>query len=201
MILPLAPENRQQRIRRLVRRRVGVSDELAGARYQAAAELERAAEAAVEAGVFFAAMYEELFEEVPVSASLTVSVTPTGVSTGQPVDFHLPGQEGQAGEGRQQDRSQVAQLMAERLEQDPTDHDELSVTEIPLGPAVRCRSRARADLFGSDGQELRPATVQYFVPLAASDHMLVMSFSTPILPLADRFAGLFDAMARTARVD
>jgi hypothetical protein len=43
--------------------------------------------------------------------------------------------------------------------------------------------------------------VQYLVPLVGGDHMLAMSFSTPILPLADRFAGLFDAMARTARID
>jgi hypothetical protein len=214
MILPLAPEGRHQKIRRLVRRRVGTSDELAGARYQAALELERAAEAAVDAGVFFAATYDELFEDVPVSASLTVSVTPTGLSTGSPDRSNLPpgdvsgdaprGQEGQEGQDQpegERDRSQLAQLMVERLEKDRTDHHELSVREIPLGPAVRCRSHARAELYGSDGRELRPATLQYLVPLASSDHMLVMSFSTPILPLADRFAELFDAMARTARID
>jgi hypothetical protein len=214
MILPLAPEGRHQKIRRLVRRRVGTSDELAGARYQAAMELERAAEAAVEAGVFFAASYDELFEDVPVSASLTVSVTPTGLSTGRPNGSNLPpgdvsgdASRGQEGQDEQEqpdgarDRSQLVQLMVERLAKDRTEHDELSVTEIPLGPTVRCRSHAHADLFGSDGRELRPATVQYLVPLTTSDHMLVMSFSTPILPLADRFTELFDAMARTARID
>jgi hypothetical protein len=267
MILPLAPEGRQQRIRRLVRRRVGTSDELAAARYAAATELERAAEAAVKAGVFFAATYDELFGDVPVSASLTVSVNPIGLppshrrrtdesrpdaaaghtffeperlpsnqsgsknelpgpdghedgsdgaadaqSDRPGSDGPLPGSDGHEGcsdgaadaqgEGSVSDGlAGVAQRMAERLEGERSGHDELGVVELPLGSAVRCRTRVHCDLWGSDGKELRPATVQYLVPLVGGDHMLVMSFSTPILPLADRFAELFDAMSRTARID
>lgn len=45
------------------------------------------------------------------------------------------------------------------------------------------------------GPRWRP--VQYFVPVPGVPSLLVLSFSTPNLPLAEVFVELFDAMAQT----
>lgn len=51
------------------------------------------------------------------------------------------------------------------------------------------------------GNTLSTTTVTYHVPIPASDHWLMLVFSTPLEPLAPKMVELFDAVAETLHWD
>ncbi len=68
------------------------------------------------------------------------------------------------------------------------DGAEITIAELPAGRAVRVR---RFD---------PPVTsLDLHVPVPGSSAWLLLSFSTPLAPLADALVGMFDAVAGTLR--
>jgi hypothetical protein len=60
------------------------------------------------------------------------------------------------------------------------------------------RRRVGTGIHDQEGREAPAENVQFFVPLPEVDTLLALVFSTPILPLADAYAEVFDAMAMSA---
>lgn len=139
-------------------------------------EMLAAANALAEAhGAVFASVLSQVVEGEPVSASLFVAVR------------HEPG-------GGTRDVEALARRLRRQPRSTPVPHD-LGVVTLPAGQAVRTRGRTSARPVGPSGPTVEVDTVQYFLPLPDGDGLLVLTFSTPNLPLADAFAELFDAMA------
>lgn len=68
------------------------------------------------------------------------------------------------------------------------DGRDVTLTELPAGPAVRVR------------WEDPPVTsLDVYVPVPGSGAYLMLSFSTPLAPLASALVGMFDAIAGTLR--
>jgi hypothetical protein len=76
-------------------------------------------------------------------------------------------------------------------------------TEIAGGPAIRHRCEVRPpDGSLPDDQEpvsTRVTMVDFFLPLPGRPGLLVLSFSTPVEPLAEALVMLFDAIAESLR--
>ncbi|MFD3821823.1 hypothetical protein [Streptomyces sp. NPDC058625] len=71
------------------------------------------------------------------------------------------------------------------------------VTLTAAGRAVREFRAESASPSTQLGNELPTTTVKYYVPVPATDEWLILSFSTPLDPLAHQMTGLFDAVANT----
>ncbi|MFF1698279.1 hypothetical protein ACFVXC_32440 [Streptomyces sp. NPDC058257] len=78
---------------------------------------------------------------------------------------------------------------------------ELSVVEVvdleAVGKAVRRRCREAPDPEHQLGNELPTTTLSYYVSIPATTSWLLMNFSTPMDPLADKMVELFDVVAGT----
>ncbi|MFC8001920.1 hypothetical protein ACFUCH_02445 [Streptomyces olivaceus] len=92
-----------------------------------------------------------------------------------------------------------AEELAEHLAgQNFGESGEVGVVELPAaGKAVRRRHREEADPDTQMGNTLPTTTVTYYVPVPASMRWLMLNFSTPVDPLADRMVQLFDTVAGT----
>lgn len=131
---------------------------------------------AVSHGAVFASMLSREVEGEPVSATLLVALR------------REPGYAAAAG----------ADALARRLRRTPSSGPRaVDVVELAAGPSVRTRGRTPARPAGPSGPTIEVDTVQWFVPVPEGDALLVLTFSTPNLALADVFAELFDAMAAT----
>jgi hypothetical protein len=73
------------------------------------------------------------------------------------------------------------------------------IVELPAGPAVRLRRQTDSGLAGATGQTVPAAETQYFLPIPATDRMLVLTFATPNLGFRTEFEELFDRIAETLR--
>ncbi|MFZ5851409.1 MAG: hypothetical protein ACOYY2_08450 [Actinomycetota bacterium] len=73
------------------------------------------------------------------------------------------------------------------------------VVALPTGPAVRHRHRGAPAPGGHPVQVLESEVVQYHLPLPGGDRWLMLTFSTPCLPVAEALVELFDAIAGTVR--
>ncbi|MFJ4975685.1 hypothetical protein ACIP6X_10145 [Streptomyces coeruleorubidus] len=65
------------------------------------------------------------------------------------------------------------------------------------GGAVREFRSEAADPQTQLGNKLPTTTVKFYVPVPATEEWLILSFSTPLDPLARQMVGLFDAVADT----
>ncbi|MEC4016489.1 hypothetical protein [Streptomyces sp. H27-D2] len=75
---------------------------------------------------------------------------------------------------------------------------DVRVVELPVaGRAVRERRKEAPSPDTQMGNTLPTTTVTFHVPIPASSAWLMMAFSTPIEPLADRMEELFDTVAET----
>ncbi|MFG2678239.1 hypothetical protein [Streptomyces sp. NPDC048392] len=72
---------------------------------------------------------------------------------------------------------------------------EIGVAELAAGTAVRIRRRTRQP--GENGPDGNHASVsvEYHLPVPGTTAYLLLAFSTPLEPIADAMAGLFDAIA------
>lgn len=78
------------------------------------------------------------------------------------------------------------------------DDAELGLVELEMGgSAVRHRERKSPDPRAQMGNTLPTTTLTYYVRVPASKRWLLLDFSTPVDPLADRMVELFDAVAGT----
>ncbi|MFI9603122.1 hypothetical protein ACIHCX_25305 [Streptomyces sp. NPDC052043] len=72
----------------------------------------------------------------------------------------------------------------------------VSIEELSSGPAVRVRRLTPQD---RDEEGTEPPhnslSVEYHLPVPATTAFLLLTFSTPLEPIADAMAGLFDAIA------
>lgn len=93
-----------------------------------------------------------------------------------------------------------AQALAEALAADG--EATVSVEELPSGEAVRVRrltgtgtGRPEPDTGGGPDEPHRSVLVEYHVPVPGTTAFLLLTFSTPLEPIADAMAELFDAVA------
>ncbi|HEY5834536.1 hypothetical protein [Streptomyces sp.] len=76
---------------------------------------------------------------------------------------------------------------------------EISVEELPTGRAVRVRTRSVPAPDDPSGNTLPVTSVDYRLPVPGTEAYLLLSFSTPLDPVADAMADLFDAVALSFR--
>lgn len=75
---------------------------------------------------------------------------------------------------------------------------ELGVVEMEMaGSTVRHRHREAPDPQAQMGNTLPTTNLTYYVQVPASKRWLLLNFSTPVDPLADRMVQLFDTVAGT----
>jgi hypothetical protein len=181
-VLDLDPATRDRSIERRIRAAVGTADSLAQFRRSAVRLYRTMLRDATDAGAFLAATLSQQVGGRPLSASLLafLGMLPIG-------EDELP----------LSIEDMVAALSqpttGETLQEEP------AIVELPIGRSVRTRVRGGSGMSGSDGREALVDLVRFFVPVPEWGLMLVMAFSTPILPASDAFADLFDQLALTAR--
>ncbi len=76
---------------------------------------------------------------------------------------------------------------------------EVELMTLPAGRAARLVRRERSKQSRKLGSEFEDTVVEYFVPVPDRDEVLMLTFSTPLEPIADAMVGLFDAVAGTLR--
>lgn len=175
-VLDLDPATRDRYAERVARQIVGSGDRWALYRRWAVKSYRQMAGEASEAGAFFAASYAEKVAGYVVAATLMVFV---GMSPVEQPDELGPALD-DVGKG---------EVLV----------DPARPVELRVGPAVRSRVRVAAGVPDSGGRTLPVDVTRFFVPVPASDRLMVMAFSTPILPVADALAELFDQVAMTVR--
>lgn len=177
VVLDLDPDTNRHSTRRLIERsEPNTVASLSPTGIGLARLLEQAADQARSRGAVLASVYARSFEDQAVSASFTAAVTKAATGSGAGAD---------------------AALVAACLERDPGGRDtitETAVVTLPAGDAARVRRSVVVDVAG---HSLTTTVVQYFVPVPGCALMIVLTFSTPVLPLADAFVALFDAVAET----
>lgn len=75
---------------------------------------------------------------------------------------------------------------------------ELDQVTLPVGDAVRV---VRRDEGGPPEAERKTLSVQHFVPVPREPAMAVVTFTSPVTELSDRFVALFDRLTATLRFD
>jgi hypothetical protein len=166
------PDARRRSVEALVKRQFAALDDQLLLRRSASDEIAAAAEAAAANSGLEMYMSTELIGGVPLGISLVVTWIPAAETTGG-----LPALAAQFGENG----------------------DETTVLELPVGRVVRRRRTARppeADRLGAVDDSV---LVDFLVPSPADDGFILLSFSTPLLPLAEPLAELFEAVASTAQ--
>ncbi|MGY1500402.1 hypothetical protein ACW4TU_28115 [Streptomyces sp. QTS52] len=77
---------------------------------------------------------------------------------------------------------------------------EVELVTLPAaGRAARLVRRERSKQSRKLGSEFEDTVVEYFVPVPDREEVLMLTFSTPLEPIADAMVGLFDAVAGTLR--
>ncbi|MGH3773333.1 MAG: hypothetical protein ACRDRW_18380 [Pseudonocardiaceae bacterium] len=150
-------------------------DRVAALRRELDGELTRQVERAVVSGAVEMYLSVDLMRGLPVAASCLVTVVPAGAATALPA-------------------AELAALLGERP------GDEVGVLEVAGAPAARVRRRepvTEAD--GLSTGELAVTRLQVYVPVPNTAEMVLLSFSTPMDPIADAMVALFDAIAGSLR--
>ena len=180
--LELDPVLRRTRHARLVRRRLGREPEWARLREEVLAELESVAARAEAQGAVFASMFSEVMEGHSVAATLFAFLRPAAV--GDDVRATL------------EESASALLAAASAGEEGDRPPSEVSVVDLPAGPALRHRRRVDARAFD---RTVECDNVSYVLPVPRVHRTLFLEFSTPTLAVADAMVGIFDAMATTVR--
>jgi hypothetical protein len=180
--LDLDPRTRNQSIAQLVDSRLGGDPSLSRHRDELVRLLRRVAREAAEHNAVFASMLSEFVEGQPMAAGVNVTVAPITVDRGGTA-VNDP------------EAVQAALSVASRDRAADGEQREVGIVELAAGRAVRVSGLRTTQLPGGGHQSLMTSEVQYFLPVPQTNLMSVITFSTPTVALADRFAELFDAMA------
>ncbi|MFF5491944.1 hypothetical protein [Streptomyces aquilus] len=168
--VPLQPRDRREAsVAALIRRQFAGVDDQPVLRRKAEEQLRDTAEAGVEQGGVV--LYLSFLEVggIPLSASLLVSRLHRKFDT-------LDAVAALAGSG------------------------EAGLTKLPaVGRAARLVRREQSRQSRKLGSEFQDTVVEYFVPVPGRDEVLMLTFSTPLEPIADAMVELFDAIAGTLR--
>lgn len=170
-------ERRRQSVKALLDRRLASlpRDRVATLRRELDGELTRLVERAVANDAVEMYLNVDLMRGLPVAASCLVTVVPVGLGTALPA-------------------TEVASLMGDRP------GDEVGVLEVAGTLAARVRRREPVtDTDGLSTGELAVTRLQVYVPVPNTTEMLLLSFSTPMDPIADAMVTLFDAIAGSLR--
>ncbi|MFE7974659.1 hypothetical protein [Streptomyces shenzhenensis] len=175
--LPLDPNDRDRGIAVLTERMFRGVDNAPHLKQQFMRDLQRKAKDAYNVGGTELYLSTMTVGPVPLSSSLLISV---------PEPDEWP-------------HTSDAEELAEHLAgQDLREDGELGVAELAAaGKAVRHRYREAADPAAQMGNTLPTTTVAYYVPIPTTMRWLILNFSTPVDPLADRMVELFDTVADT----
>ncbi|MFF4112005.1 hypothetical protein [Streptomyces sp. NPDC001714] len=177
------PERWTHRIDKLVKR--GLRRTQATPQLEAAlAERMRAqAEAAHANGGVEMYVVNQVLGQVPVSAGLVVTVL-------RPSPGTEPG-----------DLGDIARSLALRADSGDPGVDDVTLVDLPAGPAVRHRYLRRPAADDPDGNKLAVAHLDVYLAVPQSGQRLLLSFSTPtappLEPLVEALVTLFDSVART----
>jgi len=148
-------------------------DRVAALRRELEAELIRLVERAVAHDAVEMYLNVDLIHGLPVAASCLVTVVPTGRATALPA-------------------AELAGMMGDQPD------DEVGVLEVAGAPAARVRRREPVDeADGFSTGDLPVTRLQVYVPVPNTTEMLLLSFSTPMDPIADAMVTLFDAIAES----
>jgi hypothetical protein len=180
--LDLDPKTSARSIAWLVEERAGRNGKQVPTRWQLTAMLEKATADARSHGAIFASVFSDVIEHRPVAALLIISLANDhAVVAG-------------AGETR-------AQAIAGVLGRPggPADGAEIRVVELPAGWAVRSRYRAAVDPEGLEGYPVEVENLQYFTLIPSTTNLLLLSFATPNVGVADAMVELFDGVAESMR--
>ncbi|MEV7977457.1 hypothetical protein [Streptomyces sp. NPDC086519] len=175
-----SPERWTHRIDKLVKR--GLRRTQATPQLEAAlADRMRAqAEAAQANGGVEMYVVNQVLGQVPVSAGLVVTVLRPSPGT-------------EAG-----DLGDIARSLALRAE---ARADDVTLVDLPAGPAVRHRYLRRPAADDPDGNKLAVAHLDVYLAVPHSGQRVLLSFSTPtappLEPLVEALVTLFDSVART----
>ncbi|MEV5955609.1 hypothetical protein AB0M11_17865 [Streptomyces sp. NPDC051987] len=178
-----SPERWTHRIDKLVKR--GLRRTQATPQLEAAlAERMRAqAEAARANGGVEMYVVNQVLGQVPVSAGLVVTVL-------RPSPGTEPG-----------DLGDIARSLALRADTKDAGIDDVTLVDLPAGPAVRHRYLRRPAADDPDGNKLAVAHLDVYLAVPQSGQRLLLSFSTPtappLEPLVEALVTLFDSVART----
>lgn len=163
------PEGVGGQVKRLVQRLVGSADLQASLRRELVQHLQEAGEEAARRGGVDLYLAAGGPSGGVLAASLLVTVTPQDVGA-----------------------EHAARLLQAAVGEDA---DSATVVELAGGPAVRVvRHEQGADLLLQDRPSL---VVQYTVPLPTE--VVLLSFATPLLALAEPLTAVFDAVAGSVR--
>ncbi|MFJ3139075.1 hypothetical protein ACIRG8_23500 [Streptomyces sp. NPDC102359] len=171
----LDPEQRDMSVDALVERRFRGIDNAPHLKEEMRADLRRRAAEAYEGGGI--ELYLSFQEAGPltVPASLLVSLAP------------LRGPEPPAPQD-------LARAFARDIGPDD-DGTQVSVEDLAAGTVVRVRSATRPTERERQDGHRASVSVEYHVPVPGTAQYLLLTFSTPLEPVADAMAGLFDAIA------
>ncbi|MGH4032436.1 hypothetical protein ACQB60_26250 [Actinomycetota bacterium Odt1-20B] len=177
--LALDPDDRDRSIIALAERQFRGVDNAPRAKEQFMRELQRKARESYQAGGMELYLSTLTVGPIPLASSLLISMPPPGT---WPEDLdvaalaeHVTVLDGRNGSG-----------------------SEIGVVELEAaGEAVRQRTREEPDPERQLGNTLPTTKLAYYVPIPATTSWLLMNFSTPIDPLADKMVELFDVVAGT----
>lgn len=173
--LALEPEDRDASVLALAEQQFHGIDNAPHLKRELMRELQRQAREAYAAGGTELYLSTLVVGPGPLSSSLLISVPPPG---------EWPGISGTA-------------ALSRYLEALPGRQEVGLVHLEAAGRAVRTRRRRDPDPARQLGNTLPTTSLSYYVPIPLTEKWLVLDFSTPIDPLADRMVELFDTVAGT----
>ncbi|MBV9025370.1 MAG: hypothetical protein JO362_16610 [Streptomycetaceae bacterium] len=170
--IDLSPERRERSVDALVKRQFNGVDDAPHLKRQARDELLGRAIKAYDNGGL--ELYLSLQQAGPMTipASLLITFVPPQHPEGVPPEALMKYLTGNGPAGRH-----------------------ITVEELQSGHAVRVRARTVPAADDPTGNTLPTTSVDYHLPIPHSSAYLLLSFSTPLDPIADAMAGLFDAIA------
>jgi hypothetical protein len=178
----LDPDRRRKSVNALVERQFAGTDDLPHLKKEARSELLARARKAYKNGGVELYLSLQKAGRLTVPASLLITLVPPQTAQGLPLD-----------------------ALAKHLAANGPLEQEISLEELPAGNS--CRVRVRRALEEPEGEpqlgepgELSSApttSVDHYIEIPGSRALLLLSFSTPLDPIADAMAELFDAVAHS----
>ncbi|WP_437071070.1 hypothetical protein [Streptomyces sp. enrichment culture] len=171
----LDPRHRERSVKALVNKRFSGADDAPNLRRQLQQELLHQATKAYEEGGIELYISLQRAGALTIPASLLITLVPA-----RNAESALPS----------------PQALADELQGTESDGRSVSVVELAAGTAVRVRvdpveGRTQATI----GDALPSVTVTYQLRVPGSEAHLLLSFSTPLVKIADAMVELFDAVA------
>ncbi|MGC9409573.1 hypothetical protein [Streptomyces sp. DZ1-3] len=175
----LTPDMRNRSVDALVERQFNGIDNAPHLKEELRADLRRRAAKAYRSGGI--ELYLSLQEAGPFTVPASLLVTLAPLRHAEPLS-----------------PQDLARALA--AEAEPGEAPEVSVEELAAGAAVRVRRRTEQPSADDDMSAETPSapvsvSVEYHVPVPGTAAFLLLTFSTPLEPIADAMAGLFDAIA------